>query len=243
MGDDVYTRYKKLFEQYSTKRVKSRDGLIEKSIFTVAILLLSNHTTWLEEGAIKVQFVRNFFVTLKEETTPRQLLQQLARKTISVEKNRLGEDNIHYRAICNSAFVSSNPEIIKVVREFLADPMSFLPSDLVEQVREALRKKTKSINKRIRNYDSEKRRRDRGRRARAITALTKVLKDLDPEFRGLAVQALRHNHSFVGKHPSLYEFLNTITAMCSKNNLKNWQDEEVIVEAERLADIAWVMYQ
>ena len=134
-----------------------------------------------------------------------------------------------------------------LVKEFYKDPISFLPANLANEFREALKKKVKSINKRVRNYDGEYARRKKGRRARAVTSLTTVLAELDPEFRELIVRAIRHNVTTKGKYGdkdhTVMRLLNALNAVCSVNNLENWQDEEVIPEAEQLASIHWIMNQ
>jgi hypothetical protein len=254
MADDAYTRYDQLLEKYGVEKykwnedpVKQVELLKKQSVFTVVVLLLSNHTTRLQDGAIKVRFVENFSVVVKEETTPQKLFRDLIGQTLSIQQDSIGHEQITYRSIPSSGGTASNPEANQAAKEFLADPEALLPADLTDQVSAALKKKAKSINKRLRNYDNEKARRDRGRKSRAITSLTKVLAELDPEFRELCVRAVRHNHTTTSqygyKEHSLQHLLNAINTICSGNNLENWQDEDVIPEAERLASVAWVMNQ
>jgi len=241
--DDYCTKYKSYYVGHSNEEIARQQTL--KAALSLAILVTSNHTTRLQDGTVLIKFVEGFEVTVRKEITAEGLLSELANLIIDMDSNK--EYVVCKFIFMGSSTLCSDPKVKTVFRGFLQDPMASVPSGLKDKVLQALKKKVKSINKRLRNYDSEKARRDRGRKSRAITSLAKVLAKLDPSFRELAVQALRNNVTTRGKYNyeehSLLKFLDAINTMCSGNNLKNWKDKDVIPEAERLASIQWVMDQ
>jgi hypothetical protein len=254
----AYYKHQELCEKHGLGHVFGGEGneasTIARAALSLVILATFNHTTRLKNGAIFVKFVENFSMKVEKEITAEQLLQYLAGQLVSLRKEA-DKTFASVRAFasvrgvtgCCGFLVSKENE--PLFEGFLKDPVAHVPGDLElkNQLLEGLKKKTKSINKRLRNYDNEKARRDRERKARAITSLSKVLADLDPEFRELAVRALRHNkwstNKYGSKHHSLQKLLNALNTICSGNNLENWQDEDVIPEAERLASVYWVMNQ
>ena len=252
----AYTEAWELYEEYKLDGFCGADGLsrvqncVAKAGIALVILATHSHTTSLEGGAVKVRFVERFKIEVKKETTAEKLLQTLAGQLVSIDLS-IGKEFGLVRFLSGNFGFSLKTEEDKpveaVLRGFLDDPMSAVPVDLKESVRDGLRKKAKSINRRLHNYDNEVVRRDKGRKSRAITSLTKVLAELDPEFQDLVVRTLRHNHTTIGKYGSkdhtIRGFLNAINTICSGNNLENWQDNDVISEAARLAGVHVVMNQ
>lgn len=248
-----YYKWQTLCEKYKTKSSYSLQMTVEeahqqtlRAALSLVVLATFAHRTKLEAGHAKVSFAENFSLVAEEELTAEDILKALASQLVSlrVEKDKTFAS---MRGISGSCGCVVTDETKAIFEAFLADPMASMPDELKDEVLTGLEKKAKSINKRLRNYDNEIARRKRGRQSRAVTSLTKVLAELDPEYRELAVRAIRHNRTTKGKYGvedrSLMKLLNALNTICSGNNLENWQDEEVIPEAERLASVHWVMNQ
>jgi hypothetical protein len=212
----------------------------------LAALLSVNHTTRLSDTSIEVKFVDGYAVQASGEITPDDLRDQLLGQMISIIPGKLA--CVSFNTPRGQGIMPlENKEAHQLVKDFLANPVPVIPPDLLEDIRIDLGKKVKSINKRFRNRDRETVRRAKGRKARAINSLSKALSVLDQEYRELAVAALRANKTVLSAQkfpiPALQQLHNVISAMLSGNNLQNWQDEDVIPEAERLASVIWVMGQ
>jgi hypothetical protein len=201
----AYYRYQNLRKQYCPEHkwdepvVEHVKRAAQEAGCSLAVLLTSNHTTRLDNGSINVRFVENFAATFSKEITEEELLRELASQFLSFEQVQGSGGSLGARGISGHSGRHIDPEVAAEVKglvdEFLKNPMDSVPSDLQEELLTGLRKKTKSINKRFRNYDSEAARRARGRKSRAITSLSKLLAEVDPDFRELAVRALRLNQT------------------------------------------------
>ncbi len=248
----AFRKYEELREKYLKNEYGGTNAeriarSIKRAGLSLAVLATFAHRTKLEGGVVKVHFVRNFLIDLKEEITVNGLLQELVGRLVYVSEDS-NETLCDVRHISGSSrFPLKKDAERQALESFLADPMSAVPDELKDEVREGLAKKAKSISKRVRNYDNETVRRARGRKSRAVTSLTKVLAELDPDQRLVIVKAIRLNRIVpddngwpVNSLRKLYMALHTVL---SGNNLENWQDEDVIPEAVRLADVQAVMDQ
>ncbi len=257
MGSAFY-KYQELREKYlenehcTRYRIRTDAERIVECIsgagLSLVVLATFAHRTKLEaNGTVKVHFTESFSVDLKEETTTDALLQDLAGQLISLNKDQKWGK---LRRISGSSGISLDDDAKRQALEgFLADPMSAVPDELKDTVTQGLAKKAKSINKHIRNYDNEVTRRARGRKSRAVTSLTNVLAELDTELRLTVINAIRLNKTVTdqyGRHSrksSLRKLHAALSVVLSGNNLKNWQDEDVISEATRLVNVQVVMDQ
>lgn len=249
----AFDEAQKLHTKYGIDGWHSSDDLgraknrVDRAGIALVILATFSHTTRLKDGAVEVRFVESFNTKVEKETTAEELLQVLTGQLVSLPTS-MGKKFGSTRGISGSdGFSLKEAGIEEILQGFIDDPIAAVPPELQESVCKGLEKKAKSINKRVRNYDSEVTRRVKGRKSRAITSLTKMLAELDHEFQELAVRALRHNHTIVGKYGvetrTLQEFANSLNTILSGNNLENWQDEDVILEAVRLAGVHTVMSQ
>jgi len=224
--------------------VKAAGVDVAKAALALVTYVTLSHTTEMKARTIKVKFVERCSIEVKKEISPEELLTALAAKAIQLDIQN-GYISTRFPSSSGSHRITK-PRAISLVKDFLADPMASIPEDLRKETREGLEKKAKSINKRIRNFDSEKARRDKGRKSRAITSLSKLLAELKPEFGELAAAAIRANHTTHGQYGDEHDFhafYSAVGKICSGNNLTNWQDEDVIPEALRLAKVDWVMNQ
>ena len=204
----------------------------------LSALLSVKHATYLLDSSIEVKFIDGYSIKVTEEITPDDLRDQLLNQMISIIPG--SPANVSYNTPRGQGIMPLNgKEAYHLIKNFLANPVSMIPPDLLGDIQTNLEKKVKSINKRLQNRDREESRRAKGRKTRAINSLSKNLSALDHKYRELAVEALRTNK----KASALKQLHDVIGTMLIGNNLKNWKDEDVISEAERLADIIWVMNQ
>ena len=198
-----------------------------RAALALTTLATSNHRTKLEgEGVIRVIFINSITFEMTGQITPEDILRRLANQLIAFRT----EKTVEIKQCCTQAqpwIWSVESEEATIFMEFILNPEASIPDDLREEVRLALVKKAKSINKRVRNYDSEIARRKQGRHARAVVSLTKTLARLDSESRRLVTEIIRLD--VVGPVSFALEEVR------NGDNLARWQDEDVISEAERLS--------
>jgi hypothetical protein len=256
MSDEVYYKHQDLCSKYGAGSPpvggKNPQYTVTVAYCAVAAILDRPHTTKLkDDGVVEARFSGGYrgayIVEMDKELTEDTLLHALVGQVIEVNPTNHPDHKWYVNCMAPSGSSCSPYEDPTLARAFIKDPLGNMPPQLAKQVKENLAKKVKSINKRVRNYSSEKNRREQGRKSRAVTSLTKLLADLCPESQALVVQAMRDNKRVTNEQgyevSSLHKLYYAIGTVLQGNNEENWCSEDVISEAERLAGVHAVMNQ
>lgn len=256
MSDEVYYKHQDLCSKYGAGSPpvggRSPQYTVTVAYCAVAAVLDRPHTTKLkDDGVVEVRLAGGYrgpyVVETGKELTEDVLLRALVGQILEVKPANHPDFKWYVNCTAPSGSSCGPCDDPTLARAFIKDPLGNMPAELANQVKENLVKKVKSINKRVRNFSTEKNRRDKGRKSRAVTSLTKLLSELCPESQALVVQAMRDNRRVTNEQgyevSTLHKLYYAIGTVLQGNNEENWCSEDVISEAERLAGVHAVMNQ